>query len=447
MQPQAATETLAADIRHSLSAKIFTSYNSTEPPWCIDPSEDLILSDVHIGKTTSYAQACTTFFQFSCPRAQLSHANTLAKHTQNETQPSQRFALPSQPECFGSLQLDSEGDVVLKRRRCELHEPAISAEMPLGQTADQESWCTSCGQCHRITIHHAMATTLDHVGKQVWRGATLLADFMLSQHQHVRKRCVVDLGAGTGLAGIAAACAASHVLLTDLPAMLPLCQSNVQANASLLSQSRPAHEMVAHVHPTPAVQQQARDSCRGAEVDVLQLDWSDMPPLSGCSCLLVATEGTESNSAVLKATEWAQAHNWTLSQLCRLQHAQVFLAADCIYDNALTAALMNAAAELLIPCMCTPRDRKIMYMALEKRWNFTLKDMDSRAVAYDYWRTLFRETKLASADEQAETLFQLEGPHKYLAGVQLDVDGIRRMLHSERGCDLELWQLFLRGGV
>lgn len=55
---------------------------------------------------------------------------------------------------------------------------------------------------------------------------------MVSQPQLVHGHCVLELGAGTGLAGIAAGHAASHVLLTDLSPMLPLCQ--VSAFISIL---------------------------------------------------------------------------------------------------------------------------------------------------------------------------------------------------------------------
>ena len=56
---------------------------------------------------------------------------------------------------------------------------------------------------------------------QVWRGALLLADLLLSQPQLVAARTVAELGAGCGLASVAAACSgARRVLSTDLPPLL-----------------------------------------------------------------------------------------------------------------------------------------------------------------------------------------------------------------------------------
>ena len=61
---------------------------------------------------------------------------------------------------------------------------------------------------------------------QVWRGALLLADYVLA-HSHALGDCVgLELGAGAGLAGLAlAAAGARRVFLTDVgAAVLANCQ-------------------------------------------------------------------------------------------------------------------------------------------------------------------------------------------------------------------------------
>jgi hypothetical protein len=64
---------------------------------------------------------------------------------------------------------------------------------------------------------------------------------------------------------------------------------------------------------------------------------------------------------------------------------------------------------------------------------------DSRAAAYDHWRTLFIEGNVASLDidSEAEHSRQLQGD---LQGVQLYVSDLSNV-HDEYGCDLELWQI------
>lgn len=73
---------------------------------------------------------------------------------------------------------------------------------------------------------------------------------------------ILELGAGTGLVGIAAAALFSvHVHLTDLPAILPNLQANTSKNAGLLSGDR------------------------GGEMSSGVLDWSDLPLEDGQNSL------------------------------------------------------------------------------------------------------------------------------------------------------------------
>ena len=58
----------------------------------------------------------------------------------------------------------------------------------------------------------------------------------------------------------------------------------------------------------------------GAQCHVLPLDWGDMPPLRGAACLKDATSSTDATHA---CGVWAEAHGWTMEQLCLLQHSEV----------------------------------------------------------------------------------------------------------------------------
>ena len=60
-----------------------------------------------------------------------------------------------------------------------------------------------------------MSTTLQAVGSQVWRGALLMADYLLYQrNDRFHGSVVLELGAGTGLVSIIAGFKASHVFCT-----------------------------------------------------------------------------------------------------------------------------------------------------------------------------------------------------------------------------------------
>nr|CAG4644251.1 EOG090X0C5G [Lepidurus arcticus] len=102
---------------------------------------------------------------------------------------------------------------------------------------------TSCSsdaaeQCQEDTLHieHRMSTSLDMVGLQVWRGAFLLADYILHNYQLLQGQTIIELGSGTGLSGIVASMVAEKVVCTDIDMgdILPLIRRNVDRNKRLL---------------------------------------------------------------------------------------------------------------------------------------------------------------------------------------------------------------------
>ena len=72
----------------------------------------------------------------------------------------------------------------------------------------------------------------------VWDGAQSLATLLANKEECpivLERKRVLELGSGTGLAGLAAAvCGASKVYLTDLPDALPLLKKNLMANSFVL---------------------------------------------------------------------------------------------------------------------------------------------------------------------------------------------------------------------
>jgi len=89
-----------------------------------------------------------------------------------------------------------------------------------------------------ITIVHALETPLDTVGLQVWRGSLLLADFLVDHEEQFHNCYAMEIGSGTGLAGIAIARVAKRVYITDYSeVVLKNCERNVQLNMSLFRNS------------------------------------------------------------------------------------------------------------------------------------------------------------------------------------------------------------------
>lgn len=490
---------------------------------------DLVLSDVHVGAAPSAAQLCTTLFRFrdaigrgscsgdTCDR---SSDGCSAGHTDGGRAASAQLGTYYDADSRGGptgtsaaaaeaavpMQTDEDGDVIVKRRQTGADVSDSNRRQPCTAGGSNSVVAAADG----IVVHHAMATSLNDVGKQVWRGALLLADLSLGQPELVAGT-VVELGAGCGVAGIAAALAgAKHVLLTDLASVTPALEVNVQANAAGFA---------------------AGATC----VTVHSLDWNSVPRLLPC-CFHSGAAETDASSHTWQ--QWAAANGWSAADLKHLLHAEVLMAADCVYDNDLTDAFMAAAAALLQPpaarsacgaaaspaagtvaaaaqtsavhpadssisrpadarshatssspgsCAGCSGSRKRMYVALEKRYNFTLRDADVRASAYEHWLTLFRqqhgvdsqqppalvataaataaaghplrssgnrlivcERSSGSAGRRDDGIglscgskgSDVAGRQGMLVGRRLDVVEVAQVLEYERGPDLELWELW-----
>uniref|UniRef100_A0A3P8RVC8 Methyltransferase 22, Kin17 lysine n=1 Tax=Amphiprion percula TaxID=161767 RepID=A0A3P8RVC8_AMPPE len=202
------------------------------------------------------------------------------------------------------------------------------------------------GHCFKdvIRIEHTMATPLEDVGKQVWRGAFFLADFILSEPALFSGATVLELGAGTGLTSIIMATIAKKVYCTDVGEdLLGMCTRNVTLNKCKME---------------PA----------GGEVKVRKLDW-----LQHGLC-----------------TDADMEFSWTEEEVADLHNSTSFIiAADICYDDDLTDGLFRTLYQLCsnFNHTCT------IFLSIEKRMNFTLRHMDISCEAYHHFRHCLSQLK------------------------------------------------------
>ncbi|KAM3598726.1 uncharacterized protein V6R79_021767 [Siganus canaliculatus] len=145
-------------------------------------------------------------------------------------------------DCSGAL-LDADGDLDITHRKKPINTGGRDLVCPIilqqsDQTQEQdEQEVDEVPECYSdvIRIEHTMATPLEDVGKQVWRGALLLADFILSKSTLFKGTTVLELGAGTGFTSIIMATAAKVVYCTDVGEdLLDMCKRNARLNRHML---------------------------------------------------------------------------------------------------------------------------------------------------------------------------------------------------------------------
>ncbi|XP_052689361.1 methyltransferase-like protein 22 isoform X2 [Crassostrea angulata] len=208
---------------------------------------------------------------------------------------------------------DEDGDLMLRRKT---------------------SKCKETGDRSVLTIAHWMETELKDVGKQLWHGSLLLADYLIHVQEELRNETVVELGAGTGLASIVASFFAKNVVCTDTGEdVLKLADHNLDQNWNCL------------------------DPIKEKNFKVCQLDWVTESPTSGTDKYTIKEE-----------------------EVSLINTARIFIAGDVVYDDKLTIGFFNTVYKLL---MNFPA--KSLFISLEKRYIFTLEDKDVVAPAFDYF--------------------------------------------------------------
>jgi predicted nicotinamide N-methyase len=83
------------------------------------------------------------------------------------------------------------------------------------------------GRTANLRVAEGHASTIDS-GARIW-DAGLALSALLADPSLAGKR-ILELGSGTGVAGLSAASAGAQVLLSDLPTNVPLLEANIEAN-------------------------------------------------------------------------------------------------------------------------------------------------------------------------------------------------------------------------
>ncbi|KAM3297971.1 hypothetical protein ACQJBY_039768 [Aegilops geniculata] len=273
-----------------------------------------------------------------------------------------------------AVAVDDDGDLVLYRRIRKRHR---------GRNED-----------HVLTVQHGVTSSLQSVGLQVWKAAMLLTDFVLHKgftSSEFDGVTAMEIGAGTGLVGLAQAQVARRIFITDRGThILDNCLANVRLNSSMLEFDE-------------------------AKVHVRELDWKmSWPPPVG-------THDASDSSSI---------YSWSSSEIEEAEQATLLFAADVIYSDDLTDLFFDTVRQLM-----SRGAKKVLYLTLEKRYNFSLDELDVVANGYKHFRSFF--TVLDGCGGQDNVTLK-----PGLVGEQIDLAKVPQYIREyDRGKDLEMWKL------
>ncbi|XP_034951555.1 methyltransferase-like protein 22 [Chelonus insularis] len=193
-----------------------------------------------------------------------------------------------------------------------------------------------------LVIEHKMNTELPLVGLQLWRGALLLADYILANLKLFHNQNILELGSGVGLTSIVASMIAKEVICTDIDSygIIEVIKRNFKRNSKYVK----------------------------AKVQTMELNFLDT--------------------------------NWSPRFMERLNKTSIILAADVIYDNDITEGFVNTLAKLF-----NSDNRRVAFVALEKRFVFTISDLDSVAPMYEEFIYCIKRKNLKWKIEMLKTDF------------------------------------------
>ncbi|KAG6522801.1 hypothetical protein ZIOFF_019956 [Zingiber officinale] len=141
-------------------------------------------------------------------------------------------------------------------------------------------------------------------------------------------------------------------------------------------------------------------------------------------------------AAIIHSPDYSRSPNkrylWSSEEIEEVESATVLLAADVIYSDELTDSFFSMVEKIM-----ARGSHKTLYLALEKRYNFSLDELNVVANGYSHFRTYFKSEEYGEGD----------GLQPGFVGKQIDLAEIPQYIREyDRGKDVELWKITYRQG-
>ena len=265
-----------------------------------------------------------------------------------------------------------------------------------------------------FTIYNLSESSLEDVGKQIWAGSMLLSDLLLSQQLNINNEVVCELGCGCGLLGVILMSYThpSNLYWTDYEArILDLAGRNYNVNAHILND----------INLDSSCQPRFR-----------LLDWSTYASNSNYTSNTNSTSSSSTSSAPSKYV-WTEQDNALFNN-----NRVVYLAADVIYDDELTVSFFTMLQQRM-------KYNDILYLSLEKRFNFELAYMSVVAHSYHTFLDYIHDITDTPYTPQASytPYTPAIGGDKVFVGRRIPLHTIPQRVASYTRSDeyMELWQI------
>jgi predicted nicotinamide N-methyase len=280
---------------------------------------------------------------------------------------------------------------VKRRRRCEVSDDVYVQQF-------------------NLLIRHRVSTLLEDVGQQLWRGAFLLIDFLVAKRTflHLRKGVFLELGGGVGIVSIVLRIlAAKWIITTDYTdEICELAARNIERNEHLVPLSPDESTVLVRgldwfdsfnpreilgdsssINTAPArtsMHAQSSDAQSSAQAELC-----DTTSCNGNGSLTTTLPSTMADAASFQPENCV--FHWTHKDKQLLQENPVtWLASDVIYDDKLTEALFTKLDSMM-------KTGETLWLALEKRFNFTIEEMSVVAHGYRKFLMIINAEETAAA--------------------------------------------------